>query len=1158
MKTRLLPILVISIAATLHAQAQGNFPQRGGGGGAAAAAGDALPPMRMLPADWASKLKWRSIGPSVTGGRIVDLAVNESDPANFFIASASGGLWRTTNSGVTVEPVFEKENTVSLGDAAVAASDPRIVWVGTGEHNARNSASWGDGVYKSTDAGKTWKHMGLERTFQTGRIAIHPKNPDIVYVGALGRLWGPNPERGVYRTKDGGKSWERVLFVDDKTGCIDLVMNPANPNELFAAMYERLRDGFDGNDPVKRYAPGSGLYKTTDGGNSWKKCTNGLPTVNMGRIGVTYFRKNPKTVFAIVESEKIGTGPASTNRTGTAYMGLTGENAEGGAKLLTVIPEGPADSGGLKPGDIITTLDGKKIDSYEALLERIRDHQPQDKVKFIVKRDDKPQTIEVTLGQRPAGFGGGGGGGGNAFAAQLGGQNANVHERQGKDGFQTGGVYKSTDGGEKWGRINSLNPRPFYFSKLHVDPNDDKYLYVLGISLHMSSDGGKTFRADAGRSVHADHHAMWINPRDGRHIILGGDGGFYESHDRARTWEFVNTLPIAQFYHVAVDSRRLYHVYGGLQDNGSWAGPSMLRSRTGPTAEDWLPIGGGDGFMCAVDHNDPDLVYFESQNGVMGRVNIRTGERGRIRPEAPRGATLRFNWKTPFFLSSHNSRVFYCGAQFVYRSLDRGEKLRQISPELTRTRRGAMSALSESPVNPDVLWAGTDDGWLWLSKDGGHTWNNLTANLKDLPGPRWVSTIEASRFKEGRCYVAFDGHRSDDDKPWIFATEDFGATWKPLMANLPEHTTRCLREDLENPNLLFLGTEFGVWTSVDRGQSWSSLKCNMPTVAVHDFAISAKAAELVAASHGRGLWIHDLSLLRQVTKDTSLAEVQLFKPQPGVLWAGSITRRYYGEQFFTGQNPASGANLFVSLPADAKAAALKITDTDGKTVRTLQVRTNAGLQTIPWDLRRDRTGGGGGPGGGFGGGGRFGARAEGADPQAVPQRPPGGPGGGAGQGKGKGRPGGAQPGQPQGGNQPPAGAGGGGGGFGGLFSGRGPGDLFDRLDTDKNGTLTPDEIAADPMAAETLQRFGLDPAQPLTKEAMERAVQETMGRLAGGAFGRPAESGKYRVVLTVDGVEKTADLLVQVDPDYPEATTMLQLQEEEFFLWLRKRGKTAD
>jgi len=1157
MNARILSALLLPVVATFSAVAQGGFPQRGPGG--TTGSSDASPPMRMLPGDWTSKLRWRTIGPSVTGGRIVDLAVNESDPANYYIASASGGLWKTTNNGVTVEPVFEKENTVSLGDAAVAPSDPRIVWVGTGEHNARNSASWGDGVYKSTDAGKTWKNMGLERIFQTGRIAIHPKNPDIVYVGALGRLWGPNPERGVYRTKDGGKTWDRVLFVDDKTGCIDLVMNPANPNELFAAMYERLRDPFDGNDPVKRHAPGSGLYKTTDGGATWKKCTNGLPTVNLGRIGLTYFRKNPRTLFAVVESEKIGTGPTNATRTGTAYMGLTGENADGGAKLLTVIPEGPADSGGLRPGDIITTLDGKKIESYEALLDRIRDQKPQDKVKFIVKRDDKPQTIEVTLGQRPQGFGGGGGGGGggnNAFAAQLGGQNANVQERQGKEGFQTGGVYKSTDGGEKWERINSLNPRPFYFSKIHVDPNDDKFIFVLGISLHMSTDGGKTFRSDAGRSVHADHHAMWINPRDGRHIILGGDGGFYETHDRAKTWEFVNTLPLAQFYHVAVDSRRLYRVYGGLQDNGTWAGPSMLRSRTGPTAEDWLPIGGGDGFMCAVDRDDPDLVYFESQNGVMGRVNIRTGERGRIRPEAPRGSTLRFNWKTPFTLSAHNAKVFYCGAQFVYRSLDRGEKLRQISPELTRTRRGTLSALSESPLNPDVLWAGTDDGWLWITKDGGHTWNNLTANLKDIPGPRWVSTIEASRFKEGRCYVTFDGHRSDDDKPWIFATEDFGATWRPLMANLPEHTTRCLREDIENPNLLFLGTEFGVWTSVDRGQSWSSLKCNMPTVAVHDFAISAKAGELVAASHGRGLWIHDLALLRQVTKDTSLADVQLFKPQPATLWAGSITRRYYGEQFFTGQNPAAGANIFLSLPKDAKQAALKITDTDGKLVRDLPVRTNAGLQVITWDLRRARTGGG--PGGGFGGlagggGGRGpGAGAEGAGPQATPQRPAGGPGG---SGQGKGRPGGAQAGQARGTNAPPAGAA---GGLGGLFSGRGPGDLFDRLDTDKNGTLTPDEINTDPVAAETLQRFGLDPTQSIARDAMERAVQETMGRLAGGAFGRPVETGRYRLELAVDGVVKIADLHVHADPDYPEATTMLQMQEEEFFLWLRKRGKTAD
>ena len=1094
---------------------------------ASTATAEAPPPALALDPAWTAKLKWRGIGPSVTGGRIVDIAVVESDPSTYYVASASGGLWKTVNNGVTFDPVFERENTVSIGDVAVAPSDPNIVWVGTGEHNARNSVSWGDGVYKSTDAGKTWKNMGLPKSFQIGSIAIHPKNPDIVFVAALGRLWGPNEERGLYRTTDGGKTWDKVLHVDDKTGCMEVTMSPGNPNVLLAAMYERLRDEFDGNDPIKRWGPGSGLYKSSNGGTKWTRLTNGLPTVQLGRIGMSWSHKNPKTVFAIIESEKIGTGPRGTNATGNAYMGITGENADGGAKLLTVVPEAPASDAGLKAGDVITAFDGKPVASYEVLLEKLRDHKSGDKVKFAIKRDDQSVEQEVTLGTRPAGQGAPQ----NQFAASLGGQNQNVQDRQGPDGFQTGGIYKSTDAGDTWTRVNSLNPRPFYFSRIHVDPSDDRFIYVHGISLFASADGGKSFRADAGRNVHADHHAMWIDPRDGRHMILGCDGGLYATQDRTKTWEFVNNLPLAQFYNVAVDSRRLYHVYGGLQDNGSWGGPSAMRGRTGPMAEDWLPIGGGDGFVCQVDQSDPDLVYYESQGGVMGRINMRTGERGRIRPEPARGQTLRFNWKTPFILSGHNSKVFYCAANFVYRSLDRGEKLRTISPDITRTKKGSGSALAESPLNPDVLWAGSDDGFLWLTRDGGHTWTNLTASITALPGPRWVSTIEASRFKEGRAYVVFDGHRSDDDRPYVFLTDDFGKSWKSLTNGLPEHTTRCLREDTDNANLLFLGTEFGVWVTVDRGANWTKLNNNMPTVAVHDFAVHAKSGEVVAATHGRGLWILDAAPLRQLSKD-ALAEAHLFKPQPGVLWAGSITRRVYGNQWYAGDNPAPGATIFYSLPEKAGKVSLKILEPDGKLVRDLTpLKSEAGLHQVTWDLRRGRSG-------------------TNAPPGAGQTRAAGGGQGRGGQARVAAAQGEAAAGQARNPNAPAGG--------GALFAGRNLGELFDRLDVNKDGTLTPDEIASDAQAAEALRRFGLDPGQAITREAADRAVTEIMGRIGGGGFGRAAESGKYRVVLTVDGKEQTADIAVQADPEFPDATTMLELEEQEFELWYRKRAKTTN
>ncbi len=913
------------------------------------------PSTRELDPSWLGALKWRTIGPSSAGGRIVDLAVVESSPGTYYVGTASGGVFKTTNNGITFTPVFDQAGSLCIGDVAVAPSNPDVVWVGTGENNARNSVSWGDGVYKSTDGGKTWQHVGLKESFQIGRIVIHPKNPDVVFVGALGRLWGTNAERGVFKTTDGGKTWEKVLYVDEKTGCIDLAMSPDDPNDLLAAMYERQRDEFDGGDPAKKWGAGSGLYRTTDGGKTWKRMTKGLPTVKYGRIGISWYQKNPKVVFAIIETEKIGTGPQTA---GGAYMGIQGDDAEGGVKL-EVLSNGPAERAGLKDGDIVIEFDGKKVSSYNDLTAQIRAHKPEEKVKVKVKRGEQTLEMEVTLGARPAQ----GGQTASAIAASMGGQQPNVQDRQGKDGFETGGVYKSTDGGESWTRVNSLNPRPFYFSKIRVDPSDDRYVYVLGISLYASEDGGKTFRSDAGRSVHSDHHAMWIDPRDGRHIILGCDGGLYETHDRTQHWEHVNNLPLAQFYHVAVDSRRLYRVYGGLQDNGSWGGPSALRGFRGPIADDWIAVGGGDGFVCQVDRDDPDLVYYESQYGRMGRVNVRTGERGTIQPPPVQGQRYRFSWKTPFILSSFNSRIFYCAGNYVFKSLDRGNKLRAISPEITRTNRGTATALAESPLNPDVLYVGTDDGYLWVTQNGGHNWTNLADNLKDaLPHPWRVSAIEASRFKEGKAYVSLDRHFYDDDAPYVFVTEDFGKTWKPLRNNLPASagSAKTIREDLKNSNLLFVGAEFGAWVSIDGGSNWTKLNNNMPPVAVHEFAIHPTAHELVAATHGRGIWIMDVTPLRQLTDKVLTAKASLFAPKPAVMWAGMVGRRISGDKRFVGENPTPGATLYFTLTEKAQKVNLKIVDTDGKTVREFVTPNDAGLHRVVWDLRRARSGGGSG------------------------------------------------------------------------------------------------------------------------------------------------------------------------------------------------------
>jgi photosystem II stability/assembly factor-like uncharacterized protein len=946
-----------------------------------------------LNSEWVKALSWRCIGPASMGGRIVAISVYEADPCTYFVATASGGLLKTDNNGVSFEHQFDHESTVSIGDVCVSPSDRNIVWVGTGEANPRNSVSYGDGVYKSIDGGKTWKNMGLKKSYQIGKIVIHPRDPNIVYVGALGRLYGPNEERGLFKTTDGGATWKKILYVDDKTGIIDLRMHPQDPETLIAAAYERQRDGFDDHvgippvpegfdpyEPAKKWGPGNALWKTIDGGKSFHKLTQGLPTCGLGRIGIDYYRKDPKIVYAVVDSAKLGMGTPA--RQSDVYLGVMGKDADAGAHITDLTKGGPAEKAGLKPGDILLAIDNQPILSYQQLLDQIPKHKIGDKLTLRVSRNRVLQEIAVTLAKRPS-EPSGAPTNRRPYAYLWTSQQANVQDKQGPDGFQYGGVYRSSDGGETWTRVNSLCPRPMYFSQIRVDPSDNKYVYVLGIELYRSSDGGKTFKPDGGNNLHPDQHALWIDPRDGRHMLAGCDGGFFATYDRMANWDFLSHLAIGQFYHVALDNRRPYNIYGGLQDNGSWGGPSRTLRRTGATNHDWIMVGGGDGFVCAVDSADPEVIYGEMQDGNMYRRNLRTGEMHSIRPRplpkvpfainwqapfliafgtipvVPFSPNLvpdlyRFNWNTPFLLSHHNGQILYCGGNYVFRSLKQGADLRPISPEITRTKRGSATALAESPRNSDVLYAGTDDGALWVTRDGGVNWTNITDHV-GLPGPRWVASIEASRFIEGRAYVAFDAHRSDDDEPYVYATDDFGQTWKSLRANLPTGSTRVLREDVENPNLLFLGTEFGVYASVNRGQSWTRLNSNLPTVAVHELAIHPTAGEMVAATHGRSLWILDITPLRQMTSEVLKAKAYLYSPNTLVRWRSEPPRQtFYGNgvRHFIGENPSTGGPVFYSLTQKAEKISLRILDHTGKSIRDLEVKADPGLHKIAWDLTR--------------------------------------------------------------------------------------------------------------------------------------------------------------------------------------------------------------
>lgn len=983
---------------------------------------EAPPPNFTMPDSWAKAFTWRGIGPANMSGRITSISVFENDPSTYWVATASGGLVKTTNNGVTFTHQFDKESTVSIGDVCVAPSNKEIVWVGTGEANPRNSVSCGDGVYKSTDGGLKWTNMGLKKTYQIGKILIHPTNPEIVYVGALGRLYGPNEERGLFKTVDGGKNWEKVFYTDANTGVIDMRMDPTNPDTIYVAMWERRRDefdswpgggipdGYDAYDPVKKWGPTAGIYKTVDGGKNFKKLTNGLPTNEMGRTGIDLYRKDPKVLFAIIDCAKIGMGTAPKKGAiaSTTFMGLQGEDAEGngGAKLTRVTPDGPAEKAGLKVDDIIVKAGNKPIATYEALTSLAAEAKPGDKVLFQVKRGEKTEVIELVYAERPFGKGGGGGGGFGGpgagtrtrpNAANYGGQAANVQDQQGPNSHEYGGIYKSTDGGETWKRINSVNPRPMYFSQVRVDPSDDRYLSVLGVNLYVSSDGGKTFQQSQ-RGIHADQHAIWIDPKDGRHQIIGTDGGFYSTYDRGRNWDHHNYFAFGQFYHVAVCNKKPYWVYGGLQDNGCWGQPSMGLQGAGPLNEDVISLNGGDGYVCRVDPNDPDQIYAESQNGGMVRYHLKTGERVGIKPgiqrgagigpmpkkvdepeappakkeeggeAAPTGGGYRFNWNTPYILSNFNSHILYAGGNFVFKSVKKGDNWKIISPDITRTKHGSATAIAESPRNPDVLWAGTDDGNLWITRDGGLKWTNV-ADKVGLKKPTWVATIEASRFAEGRAYVAFDAHRTDDDAPYVYMTDDFGQTWTSITNNLPTGSTRCLREDVTNRNLLYCGTEFALFASLDRGKSWTKINSNLPTVAVHEVAVHPTAGEIVAATHGRSLWILDVTALRQMASEKIKDEATLYKPNTVVRWHELPSRGRSGRRF-VGENPRPGAHIFYSLPKKAEKVTLEFQDIDGKKVGELTGATDAGLHKVIWNTSpRQPAGPGGAGGGGVGGGG---------------------------------------------------------------------------------------------------------------------------------------------------------------------------------------------
>ena len=824
-------------------------------------------------------LRVRNVGPANLGGRIHDIEVHPDHPSTIWVGHASGGVFKSVNNGTTWEAVFDDQVSISIGDIAIAPSNPSIVYVGTGEQNNRQSSSWGYGMYKTMDGGKTWLHLGLKDTHHIGRVQVHPADPDIVWVAAVGHLWGPNEERGVFMSTDGGATWRKTLYINENTGVIDLAVDWESPNILYAAAYQRQRTGFGFNGG----GPHGGIYKSTDGGKTWRKLIRDLAEGDVGRIGLDICRSNTDVVYAIIESR-------------TMREGRAGGVQRGGGQMMM---------------------------------------QSQ-------------------------------------FA---GGQRAESQTMQ--------GVYRSDDKGETWTQQSTTNPRPMYYSQIRVDPNNDLKVWVLGTSMYYSEDAGITFRQDLARSAHVDHHAFWWDPNDSNRIILGNDGGLNWTYDGGLTWVDMQTIPWAQFYEISADNQEpFYNVMGGLQDNGTWYGPSGNYWRIGITNRDWMTINGGDGFYTKADPTDPNIVYAESQGGSLNRLDMSTMSRRSIRPSPPEGSgeRYRFNWNSPIMISPHDPARIYFGGNKFFISDDRGDTWRS-TEDLTKqidrneleimgvvnsqirisrndgiSNYGNITTISESPHTAGILWVGTDDGNLQLSRDGGETWTNVINRLDEVPPRTYVTRIEASRFAEGRAYVTFDGHRNNDFTPYVFVTENFGRRWKSIAGGIPEGSNaNCIREHYRNPNLLFLGTERGAYWSIDRGETWNLFEGDLPRVPVDDIYIHPIKNDLIFGTHGRGAYVmDDIAPLEGMSSAVLSSPFTLFPIRYTHRFSRFNHLQDQGEFLFNTPNPPYGAiiNYFLSEElGDEDEVEIRITDASGNFVRSMNGTKERGVNRVLWNLQ---------------------------------------------------------------------------------------------------------------------------------------------------------------------------------------------------------------
>ena len=789
-------------------------------------------------------IPFRSIGPTVFGGRIVDVDVWEKDPSHFYAAYASGGLWKTTNNGQSFEPLFDKEMVMTIGDIAVNW-DNNHIWIGSGEVNSSRSSYSGTGVFRSTDGGKSWKHLGLGESHHIGRILLHPKDPNTAWVAALGHLYTENPERGVFKTSDGGKTWQKVLFVNNNTGAVDLLLDPVNPNTLYAATWERSRKAWDFTESGE----GSGIYKSTDGGKTWRKLTTataGIPTgEGLGRIGLTLSRSGGKTVlYAAIDN----------------YFRRPAEK-----------PTEP---------DMVTKEQMRTMEPQEFL--KLKKYQ----VKEFLAANGFPQeytvdkvTAMVKEGKlTPAGL-------------------VEYTEDANSLLFDTPVVglelYRSDDEGVSWKKThqgyldNVYSSYGYYFGTVRAAPYNSNQVFIMGVPVIRSDDGGKTFKSVDQDNVHSDHHALWINPKRPGHLILGNDGGLNISYDDGQNYITCNTPAVGQFYYVAVDMAQPYNVYGGLQDNGVWMGPSTYRASSRWQSSGQYPyrsIFGGDGMQVAIDTRDNATVYTGLQFGFYARLNTKTGERRPITPRHKLGERpLRWNWQTPIHLSVHNQDILYMGSNKVHRSMNKGNDFVPISEDLTKggikgdVPFGTLTTLHESPLKFGLLYAGSDDGLIHITRNGGESWERISDGLpKDL----WVARVQASAFEEGRAYAVLNGYRSDDFTPHLFMTNNYGKSWERLGSDLPLEPLNVVKEDPSNQDILYVGSDHGLYISLDRGKSFMLMNNGLPAVAVHDLVVHPRDKEIVVGTHGRSMYLARAKELQQLNATLLAKTLHAFDPDP--------------------------------------------------------------------------------------------------------------------------------------------------------------------------------------------------------------------------------------------------------------------------------------